>query len=267
MTRPAINLPVTVAAALLLSGCYFNTKAPVRYYRAPVVNLDKSPVYVPGALKKQSVRAGRALVMPVWSSLVTNPVGGLYDRVTPGITPLHATFFHPDIVVPIWESAAKRLGDHGFRIFKDYGAPSAKAALSALRGKDGLLLQGRLLRLSHDQQRNTVEQVEIRYEAVWAEITLSLVDGRGNVKWRKKVRVYSKKAVHHKEDLLEALGHAAADAMMRDPLVHRLINNDAPTQKAQTLASPAWAARRGPALKTATPSRTNVARRTSGGIR
>lgn len=244
MTRLRLGLGAVVVAAILGAGCYFNPNAPVRYYNAPKVELAEQPGQMPGA-PKRLVKARRALVMPLWSSYVTNPVGGLYDHTGGGIVPLRATFFHPNVAMPIWEASARRLRAYGVRTYKDYGdvgtttlqaellRGAAVAAATKVRGDATAppsrvwVLRGRLLSLAHNQARSGWSKPE-RYEAAQAALELDLLAPSGRELWRKRLTVYAKKAASDRRDLLEALGAEIVDALLRDPKARRLLGSETP---------------------------------------
>jgi hypothetical protein len=282
---PLLRPTLTIAlAATFCVGCYFNPSAPLRYYNAPKVQLAQAPAYVPQAPRARLPKPRRALVMPLWTSFVTNPVGGLYDHSAGGIVPLQATFFHPDVALPIWEASARRLRSYGVPAFKDYGDVGtatlqadlmrARAAAASTRRRgdktappsDVLVLRARLLTLAHEQDRNPKSKIA-RYEAVQASLDVDLLAPSGKLLWRKRLSVYAKKAINDRTDLLGALGAAIADAMLREGALPRLLSAEVlrpikprqPTGPGRPKTTPARPVKPRP---TAAPAR-NIAQRRS----
>ena len=224
--KPMSLAPAPVLGALLclaLTGCYFSSKPPRRFYGAPQVSFAASPVYTPPSEVRPLVGTPTRLVlMPRWTSLVTNPVGGLYDEAVNADAPLMATFFHRDVALPIWEASARRLRSYGLRIYKDYRDVGNPALLEpAVRKLRPLLLRASVASLAHDQRRRRVDRPG--NEGAWAKVHFDLLDEHGRRLWQQVIVAYCKKRFDSPEDLLAALGNAVTDALLREGSLLRVL--------------------------------------------
>ncbi|MBW2734577.1 MAG: hypothetical protein JRH20_19490 [Deltaproteobacteria bacterium] len=232
---PQKTMLTLLLSSLICSGCYFSSKPPRRFYLASEVDFSKAVYYVPPAKTgKLPTPPQIMVVMPRWTNAVTNPVGGLYDHTVSSISPLQATFFHPNISLPIWESCSHRLRGYGLKVFKDYGdVGNPSLVMKPAKEQNALLLRGTLVKLAHDQQLERVKAPG--YEAVRAQIAFDLLDAHGKRIWTKTIDVFSKKTHTAPHDLLQGLGHGLADALIRDGSLVRVLASLTPTTTTQTL--------------------------------
>jgi hypothetical protein len=239
MSAPRL-LPLVTACCLvsLTSGCYFSAKPAKHAYLTARVDFKKRLEHIPSAQPAKAAAAWpKLVVMPLWNSLVTNPVGGLYDDVASSISSLQGTFFHRDVRLPIWEGCVEKLRRYGLRVYKDYGDTGNPPLMRGLLArKNVVFLRATIASFVHDQRRTPKpwdhpsnnqktqkrttskagEQGELRFEATQIVLLVDLIDVRGRVLWRSKVTTYAKKAFHRPIDLLRRLGFAVADALVAD---------------------------------------------------
>jgi hypothetical protein len=95
------------------------------------------------------------VVVGMFDSITTNPVGGLYDWGNFHISPLYRTYYFPSLPAQVFESFSESLAQTGMVVMKDY---TDNGVLSQLDGTTAgsPVITATLTRFGHHQMRSKI---------------------------------------------------------------------------------------------------------------
>jgi hypothetical protein len=203
-----------------VSSCYWS-KTPSVPYGQPELHWQTVAAGAPPLSRPRPLRSARLIVISRFRSMVTNPVGGLYDFHTQNESPLWRTYHGGDAAVPIFEGFADRLREAGLRALKDYTDHANVALMEPpLRRRDPLVVTATLLALRHDQVR---ERLGAEFEAAYASLEVSVRNVQEDRRLDTQRATVVLKVPAGGRNLLQLVGALVADEVAgREPFLRAL---------------------------------------------
>lgn len=216
LTARAASLAAALATALALAlasaGCGGAPLAPHGHVAPDPSRLAPLAVGEPPAL-----RGSRLVVLGRFDAVTTQPVGGAYDQLESGLSPLVRTYFHADGPLELFEHVSDALRAAGLDVRKDYATRAEPTLVEArLRARAPLLVSGTVLALQHDQVRTDGDPART-VETLRARVRIEVRDLDGRVRYAKEHAFGGQLPLVPASDALRLAGHALGVLLARDP--------------------------------------------------
>ena len=209
------------ALALSAGGCAFGHPPIGPHGALDLTGVEAPTLAVPAPAR---LRTRRVVVLGRFDSTAVQPIGGLYDEVDPGVSPLYRTYSFPDGALEIFEATSDALRASGLEVLKDYATHAEPALVEApLRAKDPLLVTATLVALQHDQVRREADPRPRDEEVARVAAHVEVRDLSGAVRFAKDEVVVGRTPARPGADLLRLLGLALGDRLARDPAFQKAV--------------------------------------------
>lgn len=215
---------VWLLALLGASGCYWSSPPTNPHGHQGLDPARLAPLKAranPGDAGAPRLGSTRLIVFGRLDSVVPQPIGGVYDQVEAGISPLNRTYFLRDAPLEIFEHTTDALRAAGLDVRKDYATTGAATMLEArLRARSPLLLGGQLRALQHDQIR-TEHEGDVEVARMVVQLWVREADGRPLYE---REHVIEGKTPHPPPgDMLRLLGVVLAERLDQDAEFRRAV--------------------------------------------
>jgi hypothetical protein len=154
--------------------------APVSPYNVAPVDFDKLQATPPPVAPRAPEGTPR-IVVGMFDSSATNPVGGLYDFTEYSISPLYRTYYFPGLPAQMFELVADALKASGVRASRDY---TGNGLLSLQDGtvRDARVVTATITRFGHHQLKT--DQFAQGLDAVALEARVMVLDAEGTARYQ-----------------------------------------------------------------------------------
>jgi len=206
---------MAIMAGVIGSGCYWSDPPSFPYGHASNPPKDATPLTT--AQPPPPCHSPRILVLGRFDSVVTQPIGGLYDWSDYQVSPLFRTYYFKHAHLEIFEHTSDALRAAGLDVRKDYGTTGEPGLVEApLRAKAPLLVRTTILALQHDQVR-TDDDPPRDFEVVRLVAEVSVADLQGGVRYREKQSIRARVDARDPANLLRLLGLELGRRLLLDP--------------------------------------------------
>jgi hypothetical protein len=198
----------------LLGGCYWSDPPAWPYGHGANDAPAARPLTMPGA--PQRLHSPRIIVLGRFDTLVTQPIGGLYDWSDYDVSPLFRTYYFKNAHLELFEHATDALRAAGLDVRKDYATTGDPALVEApLRAKSPLIVRTRVLTLQHDQVRTDAEP-PMDFEVVKLVVDVAVFDVDGAQRYMARHAIHGRMDAQDPANLLRMLGLELGARLLKD---------------------------------------------------
>lgn len=202
-----------LALALVGAGCWVSSPPIGPYGHATLDGAKLAPLVVPPLRR---VTSTRLVVVGRFDDVATQPVGGMYDRVEWGVTPLYRTYYYADAPLELFEHVTDALRAAGIDARKDYASRAEPSLVEApLRVLDPVLVGATLVSLQHDQAREAGEPPR-EQELVRVVVRVDVRDLAGRALYAREHLIEGRAPLVAGGDVLRAVGLALGARLVAD---------------------------------------------------
>lgn len=162
------------------------------------------------------VASRRIIVLGRFESLITQPIGGLYDYDDSEVSPLYRTYYFKHGDLELFEHTSDYLRGSGLDLRRDYGTTGNPSLVETpLRQQNPLIVRTKILLLQHDQVRSGEPPQD--YEIAHLTVEISVFDTQGQQRYQSRQEILGR--LPHQEDanLLRILGLTLGQRLLSDP--------------------------------------------------
>lgn len=192
-------------AVLATPACYWSNP-PEHPYRHADLDPAKAELLATTPPAPPSLASPRVIVLGRFDSIITQPIGGLYDRNDFSVSPLLRTYSFPHAHLEVFEHTCDALRAAGLDVRKDYGSTGSPAMIeSPLRALLPAIVRTRVLSLQHDQLR-TEGDPPVDWELATLTVQVEVLGYDGVRRYAASYTIDGKVAVQESANLLRLIG-------------------------------------------------------------